>query len=227
MAYYFQERIFHSPIRGMSGMGGGLVMSGAKSAGGGGPTLDCTASTADACYAQEYSWDGTQGGESVFNAGGLPGPSFDNCQRFTIQWDIYVDSAAQSNSWHMQATPGWYDGEGVLIGIFATRKVSIAGPQLGGYGFQANDNIPDETWTRIKYQFGVGGNGANQGQAIYYSSDDGATWTSQGSSNNYNQPSITWNQGIWAGAGRNTSTGTWQLPFAGDIRNFELWDEIV
>ena len=226
MAYYFQERPFYAPLRGMTGMGGGVVMSGAKSAGGG-SSFTCDTSTADACYAQSYSWDGTQGGESVFNSGGLPGPSFDNCTRFTIQWDIYVDSNAATNSWHMQATPGWYDGEGVLIGVYSTWKISIAGPQLGGYGFQASGDLPANTWYRVKYQFGVNGQGANQGQALYYSTDEGETWTSQGTNNGHSQPSVTWNQGIWAGAGRNNSTSTWQLPFAGDIRNFEIWDTIV
>lgn len=223
MAYYFQERPFYAPLRGMTGMGGGVVMSGAKSSG----SAFCNDSTADYCDAQSYSWDGTQGGEQVFNSGGLPGPSFDNCNRFTIQWDVYVDATAATNSWHMQATPGWYDGEGVLIGIYSTWRVSIAGPQLGGYGFAAASNLPSGAWYRIKYQFGVSGAGANQGQALYYSTDEGATWTSQGSSTGYTQPSITWNQGIWAGAGRNNSTSNWELPFAGDIRNFELWDEIV
>jgi len=226
MAYYFQERLKYAPVRGLTGMGGGSVLSGAKSSSGAAP-FSCDTSTAGYCSAQSYSFPGSQTvGTQVFDSG-TPGPAFSSMPRFTIQWDVWIDATANSNNWHMQATPGWNSSEGILIGIYATWKVAIAGPQLGGYGFQANDDLPSGAWRRIKYQFGVSGNGAIGGQALFYSSDGGATFTSQGTHNTHNQPTVTWNQGIWAGAGRQTSGSTWSEPFAGDVRNLELWDTIV
>ena len=222
MAYYFQERLKYSPVRGLTGMGGGSVLSGAKSSG----STFCNDSTAGYCSGQEYSFDGTQNGEQVFNSG-TPGPAFNAMPRFTLQWDLYIDGTASGNSWHMQATPGWNEGDGLLIGVYNNWKIAVAGPQLGGYGFISDTNLPSGDWRRIKYQFGVNSNGASGGQACYYSSNEGSTWSTQGSDNNKNQTTVTWNTGIWAGAGRQTPNSNWQEPFAGDVRNLEIWDTIV
>ena len=213
MANYWEYNgtihIKESPLRGLTGMGGGAVMMSQVTPGGGGGGNTWT---------HDGTYSGFTTGVRIDGGSNINASWADEMTALTFQWDVYVNSNASGNSWHLQVSPGWSDTGGMLIGIYSTWRVSIAGPQLGGYGFQANDNLPSNSWQTIRYAFGRV-DGSNSKQRLYYNGN------SQGATNSgYNQPYITFNNGIWGGAGRQNANTSFSTPFSGAIRNLKLSD---
>lgn len=216
MANYWEYNgttwIKESPLRGLTGMGGGAVMSSQQSAAGGAETW-----THDSTYTGFTTGVRIDGGSNISESWAQ------NMQEFTFQWEVYINSDATTNSWHLQVTPGWdTDAGGLLIGIHGSWKVSIAGPQLGGYGHIADDNLPGQTWTECRYCFQASAlhAGSYVKQRIYYGD------TNQGETDgSYTQAYVTWDTGIWGGAGRQAPGTTFSLPFSGGIRNLKLADQ--
>tara|TARA_B100000131_G_scaffold126935_1_gene123971 strand:- start:387 stop:1049 length:663 start_codon:yes stop_codon:yes gene_type:complete len=214
MANYWEYNgttwIKESPLRGLTGLGGGAVMSSMA-----GETDSPNPWTHDGTY----TWTGSNtigtridGGENISWG--------QNLTEFTFQWEVYINPSATNNSWHLQVTPGWSETGGLLIGIYNTWKVSIAGPQLGGYGAQAPSNLTSATWHTIRYAFDHdgGSSGKNQ-QLIYYNGSIEQTDNTTGQ-----QTYVTWSTGIWGGAGRQGPTQPFQTAFNGGIRNLKLTD---
>ena len=213
MANYWEYNgtihIKESPLRGLTGMGGGAVMSSQVSGGGSGP---------ESPWTHDSTYNPVGAGVRIDGGSDIGSSWAHQMTALTFQWEVYISSAS-SNSWHLQVTPGWTDAGGLLIGIYSNWKVSIAGPSLGGYGFQANDNLPGSSWQTIRYSFGRV-DGSNSKQRLYYNG------SSQGSTNSgYDQPYITFNTGIWGGAGRQSPNNSFTTAFSGGIRNLKLKDE--
>tara|TARA_B100000427_G_C15478350_1_gene581750 strand:- start:695 stop:1348 length:654 start_codon:yes stop_codon:yes gene_type:complete len=211
MANYWEYNgtihIKESPLRGLTGMGGGAVMSSQSSSGN--------------TWTHNSSYSGFTTGVRIDGGSVIDEDWAENMQELTFQWEVYVNSGASSNSWHIQVTPGWdTDAGGLLIGIQGTWKVSIAGPQLGGYGYTSTNDLPGQTWTECRYCFMASAlhAGNNAKQRVYYGD------TSQGEQTTHNQSYITFDTGIWGGAGRQSPNTSFTTAFSGSIRNLKLTD---
>ena len=213
MANYWEYNgttfIKESPVRGLTGMGGGAVMSSAASGGASGPPWE---TSAGAVGPKSFT-----AGERLDGGSNIGADWADQMTNLTFQWEVYINSSATNNSWHLTVTPGWTDAGGLLIGIYSTWRISIAGPQLGGYGMVADSNLPSGSWQTCRYTFGR--EPGNAKQKVYLNGSADST-----ESTNYNQAYITFNTGIWGGAGRTNANSAWSSFFNGGLRNLKLTD---
>lgn len=154
-----------------------------------------------------YTFDGTQTSATDLSSGISLGVLAD----FDLEFDLYHE-AGNGNDW-MLNNGGYNETNGILIGLYNSAKVAIAGNGIGGYGYYSSTDTTLDTWMHILIECRF--SGSTKTIHTYY---DG---TSQGQNSGYTTTGINWNR-LYIGMGKSQDSDNWSSAFYGSIKNIGI-----